>query len=107
MDLESDELEQIVYPIVEGFLALFNTNCREISEITVETSRRINCEIASQMSKNLGDIKSDLNSQVLQAINLEIAEKDHPTHQNCLGTQENRFNGKWTCGPVGYTGALK
>ena len=51
----------------------------------------INCEITSQITKKLDEIKADFNSQILQAIKSAITEKVFPILQNSLETQENGF----------------
>ena len=61
----------------ENFRSLLNTNTIENSEITAETSRAINSEISSQISKNLDEVRMDQN-----AINSAIEEKVLPTIQN-------------------------
>ena len=46
--------------IREDFRSLLNTNSRENSEITIETSRLISEEISNQMSRELNEIKTGL-----------------------------------------------
>ena len=71
-----------------------NTNSRENSETNVETARMTNCGKANQMSRKIDEIKADVYSQFLQAINSAIAKKVLPTLQNSLGTQKTGFNAK-------------
>ena len=52
-----------------------NTNLSENSEITVETSRAISSEISSQMSRKLEEMKSDLNSHILEVINSAVTTR--------------------------------
>ena len=92
--MDSEELHGNVNPIGEDFRSLLETNSRENSEITSERTRLINAETASQMSKKLKEIKTDLNSQILQPINSAITEKVFPTLQTSLGMQENGFSAK-------------
>ena len=57
------------------FKSLLNTNLSENSGITAATSRAINSEISSQMSRKLEEMKSDLNSHILNVIDSAIEEK--------------------------------
>ena len=86
IDLGSDGL-QAANPISEDIRSLINTNSREKSEITIETARLINNEITSQVTRKLDEIRSDLNSQILEVINSAITEKVLPSIQNVLGVQ--------------------
>ena len=86
LDLESNG-PQTSNTISEDFRSLINTNSRENSEITIETARLINNEITSQMTRKLDEIRSDLNSQILEVINSAITEKVLPSIQNVLGVQ--------------------
>ena len=86
LDLESNG-PQTANPISEDFRSLINTNSRENSGITIETARLINNEITSQMTRKLDEIRSDLNSQILEGINSAITEKVLPSIQNVLGVQ--------------------
>ena len=74
LDLKSDGL-QTANPVSEDFGSLINTNSRENSEVTIETARLINNEITSKVTKKLDEIRSDLNTQILEVINSAIAEK--------------------------------
>ena len=65
LDLESNGL-QTANPNSEDFRSLINTNSRENSEITIETARLINNEITSQVTRKLDEIRSDLNTQILE-----------------------------------------
>ena len=71
----------------EDFRSLLNTNSRENSDITVETTRMISEEISSQMSRKLNEIKTSLNFQIQDAINNAITEKVLPSIQNTLEKQ--------------------
>ena len=71
----------------EDFRSLLNTNSRENSEITIETTRMINEEISNQMSGKLNEIKTSLNSQIQSAISAAITNTILPSTQNSLGMQ--------------------
>ena len=86
LDLESNGL-QTANPISEDFRSLINTNSREYSEITIETARLINNEITYQVTWKLDEIRSDLNTQILEVVNSAITEKVLPSIQNVLGVQ--------------------
>ena len=86
LDLGSDG-PQAANPISEDFRSLINKNSRENSEITIETARLINNEITSQVTRKLDEIRSDLNSQILEVINSANTEKVFPSIQNVLGVQ--------------------
>ena len=73
----------------ENFRSLLNTNSRENSEITVETTRMISEEISNQMSRKLIEIKNSFNSQIQEAINSVMTETVLPSIQNTLGTHGN------------------
>ena len=86
LDLESNGL-QTANPTSEDFRSLIITNSRENSEITIETARLINNEITSQVTRKLDEIRSDLNTQILEVINSANTEKVLPSIQNVLGVQ--------------------
>ena len=65
------------------------------SEITVETRRAINSEISTQMSRRFEEIKSDLNSHILEVLNATIEEKVLPTIRNVVGVNEGARCAKW------------
>ena len=73
--------------IGEDFRSLLNTNSRENSEITIETTRLINEEISNQMSRKLNEIKTSLNSQIQEAITNAITSTVLPSIQNTLEMQ--------------------
>ena len=58
------------------------------------TVELINSEMASQMSKNLDEIKTNRKPQILQAINSAINKNVLPTLQNGLGMQKIVFSTK-------------
>ena len=63
LDSGSNRLHQNPNMVGEDFRSLLNTNSRENSEVTIETTRLINEEISNQMSRRLNEIKSSLNSK--------------------------------------------
>ena len=64
LDSGSSRPQQSSNVIREDFRSLLNTNSRENSEITIETTRLINEENSHQMSRKLNEIKTSLNSQL-------------------------------------------
>ena len=72
-----------------------DTNLSENSEKTVETSRMINSEISSQMSKELVEMKSDLNSHTLEVLNTAIEEKILPNIENAIASNREVTETKW------------
>ena len=87
LDSESNRLHQNPNMVGEDFRSLLNTNSRENSEVTIETTRLINEEISNQMSRRLNEIKSSLNSQIQNAISVAIADTVLPSIQNTLEMQ--------------------
>ena len=73
--------------IGKDFRSLLNTNSRENSEITIETTRIISEEVSNQMSRKLNEIKNSLNFQTQDAISNAITAKISPSIQNTLETQ--------------------
>ena len=64
----------------------------ENSEITAETRRETNSEISSRIFRRLEEIKSDLNSFILDVINSAIEEKVIPSIENAIGGQNPAKN---------------
>ena len=87
LDSGSSRPQQSSNVIGEDFRSLLNTNSRENSEVTIETTRMINEEISNQMSRKLNEIKTSLNSQIQDAISDVITEKILPSFQNTLEMQ--------------------
>ena len=95
---DHDNVEQIVIDPVLGrrqqkyeqnggiYQRLMNTNLSEKSEITVETSRMINSEISFQMSGKLLEMKSDLNSYILEVLITAIEEKILPSIEKTIAS---------------------
>ena len=101
LDSESNRLQQGSNVIGEDFRSLLNTNSRENSQVTIETTRMISDEISNQVSRRLNEIKTSLNFQIQDAISNAITEKILPSIQNTLEMQGRpnftmvyrRFNG--------------
>ena len=89
LDSGSSRPQQNSNVIGEDFRSLLNTNSRENSEITVETTRMISEEISNQMSRKLNEIRNGLNSQIHEAINSVMTETVLPSIQDTLGTHGN------------------
>ena len=89
LDSGSSRPQQTSNVIGEDFRSLLNTNSRENSEITVETTRMISEDISNQMSRNLNEIRNSLNSQIHEAINSVMTDTVFPSIQNTLGTHGN------------------
>ena len=87
LDSGSNRLHQNSSLVGEDFRSLLNTNSRENSEATIETTRLINEEISNQMSRRLDEIKASLNSQIQSAISAAIADNVLPSIQNTLEMQ--------------------
>ena len=83
----SSRPQQSLNVIGEDFRSLLNTNSRENSEITNETTRLINEEISIQVTRKLNEIKTSLNSQIQDAITVAITRTVLPSIQNTLETQ--------------------
>ena len=90
LDSESGRLQRNSNVTGEDFRSPL-TNSRENSEITIETTRLINDEISSQLSRKLNEIKTSLNSQIQNAISAAITNTVLPSIQNTLNMQPN-FN---------------
>ena len=88
LDSGSNRPQQSSNVIGEDFRFLLNTNSRENSEITIETTRMIKEEISNQISRKLNEIKSGLNIQIQDAISSAITEKILPSIQNTLEMQD-------------------
>ena len=97
IDPESERRQQALDQNEPNYRSLLNTNLSENSEITVETSRMINSEISndSQMSRRIEEMKSDLNSQILEVINSAIEERILPSIENVIMSNREAKNTKW------------
>ena len=89
--LESNGL-QTANPTIEDFRFLNNTNSRENSKITIETTRMIKNEITTQGTRKLDEIREVLNTQILRVIHSAIAEKGLSSIPNVLGVQKLELN---------------
>ena len=76
LDQESRRQQQSTSCIDNNYRSVLNTNLYENSEITAETSRMINSEISSQMSRKLEEMKLDLNSHILEVFNSTFQGKN-------------------------------
>ena len=96
--------------IGEDFRSLLNTNSRENSEMTIETTRMIIEEITNQVSRRLNEIKDRLNVQIQDAITTAITNKVLPSIQNTLETR-GRANytvvDRESCGPQKNSRTIK
>ena len=92
VDLDSRRPQRETISIRGNFRLLLNTNLSDNSKITAETSRAINSEISSQMFRNLEEMKSDLNSHILNVFESAIEEKVIPSIRFALGSQNSAEN---------------
>ena len=84
LDSGSSRLQQNSNLAGEDFRSLPNTNSRENSETTMETTRFIGDEITSQVARKFNDIRYSLILQIQDAINTAITEKVLPSIENSL-----------------------
>ena len=96
VDHESDRTRQDAAQNSEDFRSLLNSNSRENSESTVETTRLDNSEISEQMD----ELRKDLNSQIIDTINSVIGEKVLPDIRNIVTSQNSVFRAKWNISPA-------
>ena len=75
LDSGSSRPQQNSNLVGEDFRSLLNTNSRENSEITIETTRMICEEISNQVSRKLNESKTSMNYQIQDAINNAITER--------------------------------
>ena len=87
LDSGSSRPQQSSNVLGEDFRSLPNTNSRENSEFTIETTRLINEEISNQMSRKLIEIKTSLNSEIQEAFTDAITSTVLPSIQNALEMQ--------------------
>ena len=87
LDSGSNRPHQNPNLVGEDFRSLLNTNSRENSEITIETTTMIIEEISNQMSGKLNETKTSLNYQIQNAITAAITNTILPSIQNTLGMQ--------------------
>ena len=101
LDSESGRLQRNSNVTGEDFRSLL-TNSRENSENTIETTRLINDEISSQLSRKLNEIKTSLNSQIQNAISAAITNTVLPSIQNTLNIQGSPILPSWTQGLMSH-----
>ena len=87
IDHGSDRTRQDVAQNSEDFRSLQNSNSREKSESTGETMRLVNSEVSKQMD----ELRKDLNSQIIDTINSVIGEKVFPDIRNIMTSQNPLF----------------
>ena len=123
LDSGSSRPQQNSNVIGEDVRSIPNTNSRENSEITIETTRMISEEIYNQMSRKLNEIKTSLNFQIQDAISNAITKKILPSIQNTLeaqgrgnhtvvdhgsnGLQDSRRATNFTMGDRRFSGLLR
>ena len=87
LDHESDRTRQDVARNSEDFRSLLNSNSRENCESTGETMRLLNFEVSKQMD----ELRKDLNSPIRDSINSVIGEKVLPDIRNIMTSQNPVF----------------
>ena len=90
LDHESDRTRQDVARNSEDFRSFLNSNSRENCESTGETMRLLN----SQVSKQMDELRKDLNSPIIDSINSVIGEKVLPDIRNIMTSQNPVFRDK-------------
>ena len=95
IDPRSGKRQENTDPIGENIRLSLNANMSVNSEITTETSRAISSEISTQMSRKFEEIKSDLNSHIVEILNAAIEEKVLPTIRGAVGASEGAESTKW------------
>ena len=95
VDLRSNRQDQELGHHDGEFRSYLNTNHCENNGLTVETSRVIISEMSSQVSRQLEELKSDLNAQILEVINTALAEKVLPSIENAARPTKTTSNTKW------------
>ena len=74
IDSRSNETRTDFARNCEDFRSLLNTENRIENEITIDTSRFISAKMAQQMPRKLGELKSDLITQITESISSAIQE---------------------------------
>ena len=101
LDSGSSRPQQNYNLVGEDLRSLLNTNSRENSEMTIETTRMISDEIPNQRSRKPNEIRPSLNSQMQDARTMAMTEKLLLSIQNTLNVQgkgnftveDRRFSG--------------
>ena len=70
--------------MVDNCRSLVDANSRENSKITLEIAQRNNCETTSRVARKLDEIRLDINSQILRAIDSVTTEKVYPSPRGIL-----------------------
>ena len=94
MDLRSRRRQENTDLSGENIRSSLNANMSVNSEITAETSRAINSQFSTRMSR-FEEIKSDLNSHILEVLNAAIEGKVLPTIRSAVGVSEGAKCTKW------------
>ena len=95
LDLRSRRRQDKTDLIGENIRSSLTSNMSVNSEIIAETSRAINSEFSTQMSRRFKEIKSDLNSHILEVLNAAFEEKVLPTIRSAVGVSEGAKSTKW------------
>ena len=95
LDLRSNGQAQALLRNDREFRFYLNTNPNEISGLSVETNRTINSEFSSEVSRQLEELKSDLNALILEVFNSAIAGKVLPWIENAIRLTKTTSNTKW------------
>ena len=95
MDLGSGRRRENTDLVGENIRSSLNANMSVNSEITAESSRAINSEISPRMSRRFEEIKSNLNSHILEVLNAAIEEKVSPTIRSVVEDSEGAKSTKW------------
>ena len=90
-DSRSNGPRQEMVQHCEDFRSLLNTECRNRNKVFDDTSRRISSEVANQVTRNLDELKTDLNMQIMESEKSPIHETILPSLQSSLSGQNSRF----------------
>ena len=91
-DLESRRLQREMNMSEGNFRSLLNANVSKNIEITAESSRAIIPVIFSQVYGKLEEMKTDLNSHILNIINSAIEQKVIPSIKYAVASQNSAGN---------------
>ena len=95
IDSRLNRQDEVLVNNDEIFRSYLNANFSENSSLTVVTSRAINSEISSKVSRHLEELKPGLNAQILEVSNSAIAEKVLPSTENAIRPTKTTLNAKW------------
>ena len=93
-DLRSNRHDRELNQIDSKFRSYLNNNL-EKSGSTEETNVAFNSEKSSQVFRQLGELKSDINAQISEVINPAIAEKVLLSIENALNPTKSNPNANW------------